>query len=130
MRLGFELRTAAHRRGASIAAAAGLTNLRFSLIEADLADLGEAELIACPIRCGRPVHGVWWFGVGDPVREGILLAAAADELSSGGVVINWLQHNAWRGRRARTVADDTAGDAGGGQRRERRGGWSSRLVDD
>lgn len=52
-----------------MAAAAGLANLHF--VEADLAELGDAELDRLPEFDVVTVHGVWSW-VGDLVREGVL----------------------------------------------------------
>ncbi len=53
----------------SLAAAAGLANLRYQ--EADLAELGDAELKRLPEFDLITVHGLWSW-VADPVREGVL----------------------------------------------------------
>ncbi len=67
--LGIDYNPAHIAEARSLAAAAGLTNLRY--LEADLAELGDAELDRLPEFDLVTVHGVWSW-VGDPVREGVL----------------------------------------------------------
>ena len=67
----------------SMAAAAGLQNLRF--IEADLAELGDAELAQLPEFDLVTVHGLWSW-VDDAVREGVLRLLRR-RLKPGGVVM-------------------------------------------
>lgn len=67
----------------SLATAAGLTNLRYQ--EADLAELGDAELDRLPEFDLITVHGVWSW-VGDPVRQGVLRLLRR-RLKPGGVAM-------------------------------------------
>lgn len=67
--LGIDYNPAHIAEARSLAAAAGLSNLRY--LEADLAELEDAELDRLPEFDLVTVHGVWSW-VGDPVREGVL----------------------------------------------------------
>lgn len=67
--LGLDYSPAHIAEARSLAAAAGLTNLHF--LEADLAELGDAEIDRLPEFDLITVHGLWSW-VADPVREGVL----------------------------------------------------------
>jgi SAM-dependent methyltransferase len=89
--LGLDYNPAHIAEARSMADAAGLTNLRF--LEADLAELGEAELDRLPEFDLVTVHGLWSW-VSDPVRDG-LLRLLRRRLKPGGVVM--LGYNALPG---------------------------------
>ncbi|MEO7854175.1 MAG: class I SAM-dependent methyltransferase, partial [Rubrivivax sp.] len=89
--LGLDYNPAHIAEARSMAAATNLTNLRF--LEADLAELSEAELDHLPDFDLVTVHGLWSW-VGDPVREGVLRLLRR-RLKPGGLVM--LGYNALPG---------------------------------
>ncbi len=81
--LGLDYNPAHIAEARSVAAAAGLDNLRYQ--EADLAELSDADLDRLPEFDLVTVHGVWSW-VGDPVREGVLRLLRR-RLKPGGVAL-------------------------------------------
>jgi len=81
--LGLDYNPAHIAEARSMADASGLTNLRF--LEADLAELSEAELDRLPEFDLVTVHGLWSW-VGNPVRDG-LLRLLLRRLKAGGVAL-------------------------------------------
>lgn len=80
--IGIDYNPAHIAEARSVAAEAGLTNVRF--LDADLAEMSDAELDRLPDFDLVTSHGVWTW-VGDPVREGIVRLLAR-KVKPGGVV--------------------------------------------
>jgi SAM-dependent methyltransferase len=89
--IGLDYNPAHIAEARSLAAEAGLGNLRF--IEADLAEMDSAALDALPEFDLVAAHGLWSW-VADPVREG-LLRLLGRRVKPGGVVM--LSYNALPG---------------------------------
>lgn len=81
--LGLDYNPAHVAEGRSVAAAAGLANLRY--LEADLAELSDAEIDRLPEFDLVTVHGFWSW-VADPVREAVLRVLRR-RLKAGGVAL-------------------------------------------
>jgi SAM-dependent methyltransferase len=89
--VGLDYNPAHIAQARSVAAAAGLENLRF--LEADLAELGDSALEQLPEFDLITVHGVWSW-VGDAVRDGILRLLRR-RLKAGGLAL--ISYNALPG---------------------------------
>jgi SAM-dependent methyltransferase len=89
--LGLDYNPAHVAEARSLAAAAGLPNVRF--LEADLAELDDAWLGRLPEFDLVTIHGVWSW-VSDPVREGILKLIRR-RLKPGGIAM--ISYNALPG---------------------------------
>ncbi len=89
--VGLDYNPAHIAEGRAIAAAAGLSNIRF--LEADLAELDGAALDALPEFDLVTAHGLWSW-VADPVREG-LLRLLRRRLAPGGLAM--VSYNAMPG---------------------------------